>query len=188
MVKAAVWLRRNYETCKNRKYKSRDESCGRALSERFSGKRAVSFPASEKACASGKSRLFEGELWVGFAYLVHSGDLAYLFFFAIDEKERGKGFGTAAVKAMIEYYKGKRLFLALENWLEECSNPEERVKRHNFYLNCGLQDLPYKLRELKMVYAIMGSGGKVEPEEYKPMMDSYFGWFWRHIINTDIVK
>ena len=148
------------------------------------------FPANErfpfrllkKRALQGKAdfwNLFEGELWVGFAYL---------FFFAIDEKLRGKGYGTAAIKAMIEHYKGKRLFLALENWLEECSNPEERVKRHDFYLNCGLQDLPYKLRELKMVYAIMGSGGKVEPEEYKPMMNRYFGWLWRHIINTDIVK
>ncbi|MBP5407352.1 GNAT family N-acetyltransferase [bacterium] len=149
------------------------------------------FRLLEKRSLQGKAdfwNLFEGDLWVGFAYLVNSGDLAYLFFFAIDEKERGKGYGTAAIKAMVEHYKGKRLFLALENWLEECSNPEERVKRHNFYLNCGLHDLPYKLRELKMVYAIMGSGGKVEPEEYKPMMNGYFGWFWRHIINTDIVK
>ena len=157
------------------------------------------FPAGErfpfsllkKRALSGKADFWnlveEGE-WVGMAYLVRHEDLVYLFYFAVDAEKRGRGHGTAAIKAMLERYKGKRFFLALENWLEECDNPEERNKRHDFYLNCGLSDIPYKLWELSMKYRLMGVGGKVEPEEYKLMMGRYFGWFWKHFIRSCIVK
>ena len=157
------------------------------------------FPAGErfpfsllkKRALSGKAdfwNLVENGEWVGMAYLVRHEDLVYLFYFAVDAEKRGLGHGTAAIKAMLERYKGKRFFLALENWLEECENPEERVRRHDFYLSCGLLDIPYKLWELSMKYRLMGVGGKVEPGEYKTMMGRYFGWFWKHFIRSCIVK
>lgn len=46
--------------------------------------------------------------------------------------------------------------MALEDWREPCENPEERVKRHNFYLHCSLSNLPYRLKEAAVTYAIMG--------------------------------
>ena len=94
---------------------------------------------------------------IGLAYLVTYKDLAYLFYYAIDPSYRGQGYGTKALKEIIEMYKNYRLFLALENWKEESKNKEQRIKRHDFYLNCGLHDLPYKLKEATVIFNIMGS-------------------------------
>ena len=163
----------------------------RLYTEAFPAGERFPFSLLKKRVLSGKADFWnlveEGE-WVGMAYLVRHEDLVYLFYFAVDAEKRGRGHGTAAIKAMLERYKGKRFFLALEDWGEECENPEERVKRHNFYLNCGLSDIPYRLRELSMKYRLMGVGGKVEPEEYKTMMGRYFGWFWKHFIRSYITK
>ena len=163
----------------------------RLYTRAFPAEERFPFSLLKKRAISGKAdfwNLVEGGEWVGMAYLVRKDDLVYLFYFAVDAEKRGLGHGTSAIKAMLEHYRGNRFFLALEDWLEECENPEERVKRHNFYLNCGLNDIPYKLKELTMTYRLMGVGGKVEPDEYKAMMGGYFGWFWKHFIKSYITK
>lgn len=163
----------------------------RLYNEAFPAEERFPFSLMKRRAIEGRADFWnlieEGE-WVGMAYLIRKDDLVQLSYFAVDEEKRGIGHGTNAIKAMLEHYRGKRFFLALEDWLEECDNPEERNKRHDFYLNCGLLDLPYRLKELAMTYRLMGVGGKVEPGEYKVMMDRYFGWFWKHFIRSYIVK
>ena len=88
----------------------------------------------------------------------------------------------------MKQYADKKLFLALENWQEVCPNPEERIKRHIFYLHCGLEDLPYRLKEAGVTFAIMGVGGPVEPEEYKALIDGYRGPLFQHLVDMRIIK
>ena len=132
-------------------------------------------------------RLADSDVMVDMAYVVTYSDMAYLFYFAVDKSLRGKHYGTRALRAIMEYYKGKRLFLALENWNEQCNNREQRIKRHDFYLKCGLEDLPYKLKEAKVTYSIMGVGGKVEPDEYKRLIGNYLGFPLKHFIEMRII-
>jgi len=65
--------------------------------------------------------------------------------------------------------------LALENWKEDTKDQEQRIKRHNFYKKCGLKDLPYKQQEPYVSFATMSFGGEVKPDEFKDLIDSYFG-------------
>ena len=37
----------------------------------------------------------DGETWIGFIYVINHIDLSYLYYFAVDDAERGKGYGTA---------------------------------------------------------------------------------------------
>ncbi|NLT10151.1 MAG: GNAT family N-acetyltransferase, partial [Ruminococcus sp.] len=156
------------------------------------------FPANERApfwilkrrAKQGKADLYEivdGDVKVGMAYVVTYSDMAYLFYFAVDRSLRGKQYGTRALGAILEQYKGKRIFLALENWNEQCDNKEQRLKRHDFYLKCGLEDLPYKLKEAKVTYSIMGVGGKVEPDEYKQLIGNYLGFPMKYFIEMRII-
>ncbi len=46
---------------------------------------------------------------VGIAYLLTVGDVTYLFYFAVDSTCRGKGYGSKAMKAMLEKYKDTSL-------------------------------------------------------------------------------
>lgn len=79
-------------------------------------------------------------------------------------------------------------FLALEDWREPCENPKERIRRLSFYLHCGLSDLPCRLKEAAVTYAMMGTGGPVEPEEYRVLIDGYRGPLLKHLIEMRIVK
>ncbi len=157
------------------------------------------FPPDERApfrMICKKAERGKGDFWViceegqsiGLAYLVAQKDLAYLFYYAIDPSERGKGYGTRALKEVLKMYENYRLFLALENWKEDAENKEQRIKRHSFYLNCGLHDLPYRIKEVDMVYSIMGSKGPVEPEEYRSMMNRYVGFPMRLFFDMRIIK
>ena len=131
---------------------------------------------------------YDNGKWVGLTYIVRHNNLAYIFYIAITPEQRGKGYGTAAMKALIEFYKDCRLFLALEQLDKTAENYDQRVKRHEFYKNCGLSKLPYQIKEGNVIYDIMGVGGKVEPEEYRALIDNYLGWFMKRIVDMRIIK
>ena len=126
--------------------------------------------------------------WIGFAYVISYENLAYLFYFAIDEKLRGNGYGSTAIKAIADKYQDKKFFLALENWREEADNSTQRIKRHEFYKKNGMKDLPYKLKEAGVVYVLMGNGDKIEPEEYRLLIDNWLGFPLKLIRDMEILK
>lgn len=159
--------------------------------EAFPDDERAPFSMLLKRARKGKAEMYSflhDDQWCGMAYLVTYRDLAYVFYFAIDAAQRGGGLGTLAMKALLEQYRSGRLFLALEDWREAAPNREQRLKRHQFYLNCGLEDLPYHIKEGHVIYAIMGKGGKVEPEEYKALMNRYMGFIMRHLVDMRIIR
>ena len=132
--------------------------------------------------------LYDDENWVGFTYVVKGDGLAYIFYLAIKPDEQGKGYGGTALEILKDYYKGCRIFLALENLDQTTGNYEQRIKRHSFYEKCGLSDMPYKIKEAAVIYDIMGIGGGVEPEEYGRMMEQYLGKFYMRLVDMKIIK
>ena len=120
--------------------------------------------------------------------MIRYNDLAYLFYLAIDDSQRGKGYGTKVMKLLQEKYMNFRLFLALETLDKNADNYNERVKRHNFYKRAGLTELPYHLREATVVYDIMGTNGKIEPEEYGALISDYIGGILSKIFKMRIEK
>lgn len=132
--------------------------------------------------------LYDGKAWAGFAYVLREGGLAYLFLLAIDEAKRGQGLGTQTIGALLRQYDGCRFFLALEKMDPSSPNYEQRQKRHDFYIHCGLKDLPFHLKEAAVVYDAMGSGAQVLPEEYRRMMRAWLGWPFRRLIDVKMLK
>ncbi len=122
----------------------------------------------------------------GFFYLIEKGEIAYLFYFAVAKEFRGKGIGTAALGALLARYGEKRLFLALENWREECENRDERLRRRDFYRKAGLSERNLRLREAKVTYAVMAKGKDVSREEFRSLMDAYLGPVWGRRIQTEL--
>ena len=159
--------------------------------EAFPPDERAPFSVLIKRAKKGKADMFSlvhQDIWCGMAYIVRYKDLAYLFYFAVSPELRGQGLGSMAIRAILEKYKGERVFLALEDWTSESDNKDQRLKRHQFYLSCGLNDLPYHIKEANVIYAIMGNNGKVEPEEYKALINNYLGFFMRHIVDMRIIK
>ena len=69
----------------------------------------------------------------GFFFTFFHGDLAMVDYFAIHKDYRNRGFGELAIKLLAEEYKGKRIFLEIE----DPSSSEIAARRLEFYRRCG---------------------------------------------------
>ena len=151
-----------------------------------------SFPPSEQApmilllYGAGKPYidLFsckDGKEWIGFIYVINHLDMSYIFYLAVSENKRGRGFGTAILKKAQELYRGRRLFLAIEEVSEEYDNYHERLRRERFYERAGFLRLGRKIIEADVRYDIMGINGAVDNDEYRSLIRSLLGPVMRFV-------
>lgn len=155
------------------------ETIGQLYQRAFPKDERAPFSLLERKAAQGKGVMLvakDGETLVGFAYVIYDAELAYLFYFAVEDAARGQGYGTAILKALQKEFAGKRLFLAREQLDPHADNYEQRVKRRNFYLHAGFEDQPSRIKEASVVYDVMSMGGAIKPEEYERLMVAWGGW------------
>ena len=117
----------------------------------------------------------DGEEWIGLLYVVNYLDMSYIFYFAVDDKKRGRGYGTAILRAARKKYAGRRLFLAIEEIDENYENYAERLKRRDFYQRAGFELTGQKMQEASVIYDLMGIGGSVDNKGYRRLMRTFFG-------------
>ena len=121
----------------------------------------------------------------GFFYTLLGEKTAYVFFFAIRPEKRGRGIGKAALKALLETYAGRTVFLAIEPVEEGAPNLEERIRRKEFYRRCGLMPTGQRVWEGPMIYEVLGTGPAPE-EEYGRMLRRWLGPVFTRLVPTGI--
>lgn len=131
---------------------------------------------------------FDGDEFVGLAYMVCSDALAYIFYLAVSEDKRSKGYGGAVLSALKERYKGRKLFLALEAMDESAPNIEQRRKRRSFYEKNGFEGVACKLKEATVVYDVMSIGGTVTAAEYDKLITGWCGRFIKTLADMRIIE
>ena len=112
-----------------------EKQARRLYEEAFPREERAPFRLLLKRARQGKAdfwSLTESDEWIGMAYILRGGDLAYLFYLAVAKDKRGCGYGTMAIEALKKQYYGCRLFLALETLDKSASNYDQRVKRRDF--------------------------------------------------------
>ena len=121
----------------------------------------------------------EAAVPVGLAYCFApktADDPVYLYYFAMADGARGKGYGTEAMALLAEHYAGHTIFLALQPRDAEAENAEQRVRRHAFYERCGFSDMPFGVVEVGIPYDVMALGGTVTFRDYRAVFARYLGW------------
>ncbi len=118
---------------------------------------------------------FCGDSWAGLLYVVNCFDMSYIFYFAVDESMRGKGIGTAVLKAAQKKYAGRRFFLAVEEVDRKYENYSQRLSRLHFYKRAGFKRSGQKMQEGNVIYELMGVGGKVDNKGYRRLIKSFMG-------------
>ena len=116
----------------------------------------------------------DGE-WAGLLYVVNRKELSYIFYFAVDEAKRGRGIGTAVLKAAQKKYSGRTFFLAAEEVDESFFNYSERVRRQHFYEHAGFVRTGQKMQEGNVIFDLMSAGGAVADRDYRRLMRSFMG-------------
>ncbi len=126
--------------------------------------------------------------WAGFTYVVCDEKVAYIFLLAIAPELRGQGCGSKVLEQLKEHYRGKRLFLAREQLDPASENYEQRLRRHEFYLKNGFEDLPCQIKEATVTYDCMGVGGNIKPEEYDSLMAYWSGTRMARMIGFRMIE
>ncbi|MFD1432787.1 GNAT family N-acetyltransferase [Lacticaseibacillus yichunensis] len=145
------------------------------------------FPAAERAPLRSLLRAaqrpgkeffayYHDHQFVGFSYLVTSGDLAYLMFLAVDDKLRGKGYGSQILEAVAAGRPTARLLLNTEVLDADAPNALTRQRRREFYENNGFVSSGWQVTEFGVDYELMCRPGRVSPDEYRDLTKKYAGW------------
>ena len=130
----------------------------------------------------------DGDTFVGMVSVLRYKDLAYIFYLAIDDGLRGRGYGSSVLSALKKRYRGCRIFLAREQLDKDADNYEQRVSRHRFYQKNGLVDFPCKITEQGVVFDVMGIGTSVTAEEYDALITRWAGRFFRKLFDMHIIE
>ena len=95
------------------------------------------------ASSEGKAEFLqftEDGRFIGLAYMIVRGSVAFLLYLAVDDGRRNRGYGAAMLRAIRERYEGKDVVLLIESLHEKCDNMSIRVRRKGFYLRNGFRD------------------------------------------------
>lgn len=122
--------------------------------------------------------IYNEDKFIGFFSLVEKEDLVYLFFFAIKDEYRGKGFGSKTLKYLLNKYKDKRLFLLAESLDESTPNYKERLSRANFYTRNGLTLTNKHINEYGVDYQIITNDLSVTTNDFLILMEHILGDFY----------
>ena len=85
---------------------------------------------------------YDGEMLVGLTMVLCLPKYNWGWYFAVREELRGKGIGQEILTAILDKYRGERPFIMdIESpYQPDAPNPEQRRRRHAFYLRNGMKD------------------------------------------------
>lgn len=122
--------------------------------------------------------IYDGDTFVGLIYNIFYKDIVYIFYFAISEELRNKGYGSKVLEEIKEKYKEYRIILMMEEINQNSNNYKERIKRRDFYYKNAFRNFNYKIKEAGVTYEMLGYSNEnksVSREEYKGLMRNYWG-------------
>lgn len=153
----------------------------------------VSFPREERKPFSiilNMSKCGKSDLWyfrekgrfLGMASTINASDKVLIDYFAVNTRPRGQGNGTRMLKALIEHYSPRGVFLEIEIPCENSKNHGERVRRKAFYLRAGLSEMGTRAELFGVDMELLGVGVSMTYDEYKNFyLENYSRYAYDHI-------
>jgi len=114
--------------------------------------------------------LYDEETFVGFMTVLLHKEMAYLFFLAIEESCRSKGYGSKALQTLHATYPGKKQVVDMEKLDEFAENKLQREKRRLFYMCNGYKETGQFLSYLGVDYEVLCMDNDFDLEMFKELM------------------
>ena len=84
---------------------------------------------------------YDGEQFIGLTIVYPRKSFNWYWYFAVREDLRGQGRGQQIMTQLMKKYEGQAMVLDMESpYQDPCPNPEQRKRRHGFYLRNGFRD------------------------------------------------
>lgn len=130
--------------------------------------------------------IYDDQCWVGFVYVITYQQLSYILYLAIDEQYRYHGYGSALLQKMQKRY-DHTIMLCIEEVAPHYENYKQRVKRKQFYMKNGFQDMNFYFYEYKVRYEMLYYGQYMESRYFDELMYFFAGEQYKEIREDDDV-
>ena len=144
------------------------------------------FPLLMKRTDNGRDSFYavmDENSFIGLVYTIECEKMVYVFFLAVIEESRGKGYGTKMLEKIREMHGEKPITLMIEDTEEKnAKNMDERIRRLKFYEENGFKRLHIKINEAGVRYELLGTDYSVTQEDFLNLMKEYIGSFLFKII------
>ena len=102
---------------------------------------------------------YDGDMLVGLTMVLRLPRYNWGWYFAVREESRGKGYGQAILTLILDKYRDQQPFVIdIESpWQPDAPNPEQRKRRHGFYLRNGFKDTGAYRTYSGITFTIMSS-------------------------------
>ena len=119
---------------------------------------------------------------VGFTIVYPTNSYNWFWYFAVQPGLRGKGIGQQILTEFKNKYIGQRNILDIESPVHPCDNPEQRKRRHDFYLRNGFRDtFVYKTFDTVTMTIMMMGDGTFTAQDYDCIIDDLKRFWWKGI-------
>lgn len=111
--------------------------------------------------------IYDDKKPVGFAVVVKNQECGYIFYLAIDSHARSKGYGSAALQKLREFYSELQLILDFEEIDENAENIAQRIRRKKFYLRNGFHETGnYTIMHQDIRFEVVCTDGELQKDAF----------------------
>ena len=114
--------------------------------------------------------IYDDKMPIGFVVLLKNEACGYIFFLAIDRHMRSKGYGSAAIRKLLEVYSDLQLILDFEAIDENAENYAQRIRRKDFYLKNGFHETGNYTMLRDDRFEVVCSGGELRKAALKDLL------------------
>lgn len=113
---------------------------------------------------------WENDFLYGLLFYCVGKSMLYLFYIAVNNKNRSKGYGTRMLDWLKEHYPNYDIVLNIEPVDDDADNAEQRIKRLLFYKKNGFFETGLKLYDDSGIYDILSTTDKIKVGEYMDLI------------------
>ncbi|KRK48482.1 GNAT family N-acetyltransferase [Secundilactobacillus kimchicus] len=121
---------------------------------------------------------YDDHQFVGFTYTITHHDVSYLFFLAVNDQVRSKGYGSQILQELDHQHPLNRIILMVEPLDSTAINSHQREARLAFYTKNGFHRTGITTVEQGVTYDMLSKRGNVTAMEYRQLIKSFTGWLF----------
>lgn len=118
------------------------------------------------------SAVYDDEKFIGFYAMVVYHTVSYIFFLAIDSKERSKGYGSKTLELMKKQYQDYQIVLDMEAVIQTASNYKQRKARKEFYVRNGFFETGFYLDFNGMEMEVLCNEHKLNDATFSSLLEN----------------
>ena len=116
---------------------------------------------------------YDDQEFCGITYTLESEKMVYLLYFAVNEQQRSKGYGSQIIHELKQTAQGREIILNVEKPNQFAENNEQRMQRIAFYERNGFYQSDFDLQIAETDYLVFSTNAVPDKKEFSSILKKY---------------